>query len=162
MGHEFLHVRCCAHIVNLIVRDELNEHDETIQKIHKAVKFVRSSPSRLEAFKKCVAKKQIDSKSLLSLDVDTRWNSTYMMLESAEKFERAFERLAREDPKYFFYFSGLEEEELEEGEVGTGRYKGEVGAGRHKGKAKMISPPDEDDWNRARCFIKFLKMIGTE
>jgi hAT family C-terminal dimerisation region/Domain of unknown function (DUF4413) len=150
LGHEFLHVRCCAHIVNLIVRDGLDEHDETIQKIRKAVKFVRSSPSRFEIFKKYVAKEQIDSKSLLSLDVDTRWNSTYLMLESAEKFERAFERLAREDPKYLLYFSDLEEKEIEDEEVGTRRLKGKV---------KMASPPDEDDWNRARCFIKFLKLF---
>ena len=32
-------------------------------------------------------------KKLLCLDVPTRWNSTYLMLESAEKFQKAFERL---------------------------------------------------------------------
>ena len=29
---------------------------------------------------------------MLSLDVPTRWNSTYLMLDTAEKFEKAFER----------------------------------------------------------------------
>ena len=30
----------------------------------------------------------MESKSLLSLDVPTRWNSTYIKLETAEKFEK--------------------------------------------------------------------------
>jgi hypothetical protein len=34
------------------------------------------------------------------LDVDTRWNSTYLMLSIAEKYQKAFELLEEED-KHF-------------------------------------------------------------
>ena len=34
----------------------------------------------------------MESKSLLSLDVPTRWNSTYIMLEIAENFEKEIGR----------------------------------------------------------------------
>ncbi|XP_038889294.1 zinc finger BED domain-containing protein RICESLEEPER 2-like [Benincasa hispida] len=90
---EFLHVRCCAHILNLIVCDGLQDINDSLVRIRDAVRFVRSSPARLTTFKKCIKKENIDSKSMLCLDVPTSWNSTYLMLEAAVKFEKAFERL---------------------------------------------------------------------
>ena len=39
----------------------------------------------------------IESKSLLCQDIPTRWNSTYVMLESAVKFEKVFLRMDFED-----------------------------------------------------------------
>ena len=43
-------------------------------------------------FKECVDIENIESKSLLCLDICTKWNSIYLMLDSAQKIERAFER----------------------------------------------------------------------
>ena len=103
---EFLHMRCCAHITNLIVSDGLNEQNNSIDLIRKAVKYVRSSPSRLLKFKSCVEKEKIESKRLLILDVCTRCNSTYLMLETACKFEKAFDRMDEEDEQYVNYFGG--------------------------------------------------------
>ncbi|KAA0060634.1 zinc finger BED domain-containing protein RICESLEEPER 3-like [Cucumis melo var. makuwa] len=68
-GGKFLHVRCCAHILNLIVTDAFKEHNDCIDRIRYAVRFIR-------------------------------WNSTYMMLEAAVKFEKAFDRLEDEDASY--------------------------------------------------------------
>jgi hypothetical protein len=39
-----MQVRCCAHILNLIVSDGLKEIDESIVKVRSAVKYVKSSP----------------------------------------------------------------------------------------------------------------------
>ncbi|GKG24904.1 zinc finger BED domain-containing protein RICESLEEPER 2-like protein, partial [Tanacetum coccineum] len=36
----------------------------------------------------------------LILDVPTRWNSTYLMLETAQNYERAFSRYHSEDRHY--------------------------------------------------------------
>lgn len=47
-------------------------------------------------FKECTEFASIDSKKLVSLDVPTRWNSTYIMLEAAEKFQLAFDKLEGE------------------------------------------------------------------
>lgn len=102
--HKFLHVRCCSHIVNLVVKSGLEEHNESINKIRTTVRFVRSSPSRLKVFKKCAELEKISSKSLLTLDLETRWNATYLMLESAEKFEKAFARLAKEYKPFTAFF----------------------------------------------------------
>ncbi|XP_028084977.1 zinc finger BED domain-containing protein RICESLEEPER 1-like [Camellia sinensis] len=141
LGHEFLHMRCCAHILNLIVGEGLKELDTSICCVRDVVRYVRSSPNRHESFKKCVEMCQIESKSLLCLDIPTRWNSTYLMLESAEKFEKAFERLEEEDSNYRSYFLKGDRED------GSGRKKKSWGA------------PTEGDWNNCRLFLKFLRLF---
>ncbi|BBH07577.1 hypothetical protein Prudu_019554 [Prunus dulcis] len=122
-----LHMRCCAHIVNLIVTDGLKELHNSVKSIRDAVMYVRSSPQRLETFKSCIEKDKIDCKGLVVLDVPTRWNSTYMMLEAALKFKKAFSRLEDED----------------------GHFKSYFGRGN--------TPPVEEDWANAVVFVKFLK-----
>jgi hypothetical protein len=51
LGNEFMHIRCCAHILNFIVIDGLKEVSDSIMKVRNAVKYVKSSPSRFEKFK---------------------------------------------------------------------------------------------------------------
>ena len=71
LNNEFLHVRCSEHILNLVVQDGLKEYNESIIKIQNAVQYVRSSPTRLDAFRKCVEHVKISVKRLLCLDVET-------------------------------------------------------------------------------------------
>ena len=47
---------------------------------------MRASPARFEKFQECVENEKIKAKCLLSLDVPTMWNSTYLMLDCALKF----------------------------------------------------------------------------
>ncbi|MCI35230.1 hypothetical protein A2U01_0056451, partial [Trifolium medium] len=51
------------------------------------------------------------------------------MLEAAEKFQIAFDKLDIEDPSYLEYFGA------------------------------SSSPPNFDDWDKARAFMKFLKIF---
>ena len=90
LEHEFLHMRCCAHILNLIVGDGMREIDASIAKVCESMRYVKSSPNRNQTFVGFVERLGIESKSLLCLDVPTRWNSTYLMLETAQKFEKGF------------------------------------------------------------------------
>lgn len=89
-----------AHILNLTVTDGLKEIDSSINRIRAACKFVRSSPARLATFKRCAKEASISCEVSVSLDVSTRWNSTYLMLDVAEKFEKAFKRLEYDDSQY--------------------------------------------------------------
>ncbi|KAK3212504.1 hypothetical protein Dsin_017210 [Dipteronia sinensis] len=106
-------------------------HDSIVA-IRNAVKFVKSSPRRLDRFKNAVAHEKIGTKGLVVLDVPTRWNSTYLMLESAVKLRKAFELLGEEDIHYVNYFRDDENEQ------------------------KRIGPPNCDDWDNAKVFINFL------
>lgn len=98
---EFLHVRCCAHVLNLIVQDGLKVAEVALQKIRDNIKYVRASESRKIVFTECIAQvRGIDTKVGLRLDVPTRWNSTYIMLESALRYRRAFASFTIRDRKY--------------------------------------------------------------
>ncbi|XP_020963376.1 zinc finger BED domain-containing protein RICESLEEPER 2-like [Arachis ipaensis] len=98
---EFFHIRCSAHILNLIVQDGLKIAHDTLDKIRKSVKSVRGSESRMIRFKECVSVIHgLNFTSGLHLDVTTRWNSTYIMLESAIKYRKAFEYLKATDHAY--------------------------------------------------------------
>ena len=48
-----MHVRCCAHILNLIIVSGLDELYASVVDIRNAVKYVRSSTTRLGTFKQC-------------------------------------------------------------------------------------------------------------
>ncbi|CAN1339511.1 Putative AC transposase, partial [Linum perenne] len=69
---KFLHMRCFAHILSLIVKDGMKEVDDSIYRVRSAVRFVRSSTSRLQRYKACVYEEKLDSKKLVCLDVETR------------------------------------------------------------------------------------------
>lgn len=107
MDGNFLHMRCCAHILNLIVNEGIKENDSSIVSVRTAVRFVRSSPQRLAKFKELAECSKIECKKLLSLDVPTRWNSTYLMLDVAEKYESVFEKLEFEDSSYVAFFGKI-------------------------------------------------------
>lgn len=76
------HLPCFAHTLNLIVKDSLaavTELDDLRSKVRRVVGFFRSS---------CTAKEKLDNlqkdlkmPQLLLQEVETRWNSTDLMLE---------------------------------------------------------------------------------
>lgn len=72
-----------------------------MKNIRASVKYVKASDSRKDSFAACIESAGIESNTAgLSLDVDTRWNSTYEMLVRALKFQRAFVNLQLYDRNY--------------------------------------------------------------
>ncbi|KAH1074185.1 hypothetical protein J1N35_026513 [Gossypium stocksii] len=94
---KYLHMKCMTHIVNLIVVEGLKDMNISVEHVRGAVRYVRQSPARLQKFKECVVVEKIECKKMLCLDVCTRWNSTYLMLDTGQNFERAFERFEEQD-----------------------------------------------------------------
>ncbi|KAI4334784.1 hypothetical protein L6164_013494 [Bauhinia variegata] len=101
---EFIHLRCYAHILNLIVSVGLKEIDSSIERIRAAIRYVRSSPQRMSFFMQAAEYGQIDYKKKLCLDVPTRWNSMYLRLDCVEKIEKAFARLEDDNMSYLASF----------------------------------------------------------
>ncbi|KAK2653795.1 hypothetical protein Ddye_013651 [Dipteronia dyeriana] len=97
---EFLHIRCCAHIINLIVQDGLKEIDGIVHKVRESVKYARASQTRKQKFLECIKRVHLDSKRGLRQDVPTRWNSTYLMLDSAIYYRLAWTALELADSNY--------------------------------------------------------------
>jgi hypothetical protein len=130
---KYLHMRCAAHIVNLIVQDGLKEVNNSIKRIRAAIKYIRASSSRIAKFKEVARWEKVDSKAFLNLDVCTRWNSTYEMLQAALTYEKVFARYPEEDPYYTIELLS----EIKPGVPGPG-------------------VPEEYDWDNARKLAEFL------
>ncbi|XP_042939370.1 uncharacterized protein LOC122274394 [Carya illinoinensis] len=92
LGGKYMHMRCCAHILNLIVSEGLKDCNDAITM--------------------------------------TRWNSTYLMLEAVEKFEKAFRWMESEDYNFLSYF--------DDGHMG---------------------PPKVIEWETVWVFVKFLEIF---
>ena len=79
-----------------------------------------------------------------------RLNLTYMMLDKAEKFQRAFERLEDEDLIFKLTMKeGVDEDEDDEGNSGRVR----------RGK-KILGALNGDDWDKIRLFVRFLELLN--
>ena len=101
MDGKFFHVRCCAHILNLIVQDDLKEIDGSMSKVRECIKYMKCSEGRKNKLFACVAQVGLaGSKRGLRQDVPTRRNSTYTMLDSAIFYRRAFLNLALVDSNF--------------------------------------------------------------
>lgn len=93
---ELFHMRCCAHILNLIVRDGLEVIGTSIERIRSCVAYWAATQKREEKFFEMVKVLNIKSNKKLILDCKTRWNSTYLMLETAMIYKEVFSHLKRE------------------------------------------------------------------
>ncbi|KAL3522327.1 hypothetical protein ACH5RR_015161 [Cinchona calisaya] len=69
---EFFHIHCCAHILNLIVQEELKLVDSSVVKIRECLKYVKGSQVRKQRFLNCVSQPMLSSKMALKQDVPTR------------------------------------------------------------------------------------------
>ena len=68
--------------------------------IRDSVKYYRGSQSRKQKFLSSVAHVELQSSRGLQQDVPTRWNSTYLMLESVLYYKKAFIHLQKIDANY--------------------------------------------------------------
>jgi hypothetical protein len=93
------HVRCCAHILNLLVQDGLSKIKDIIFNVRESVKYVNHNDARLKAFCDVVEQKHLKERKLI-IDCPTRWNSTYNMLSTALKFKIAFAAYKEREPHY--------------------------------------------------------------
>lgn len=92
---KFLHMRCAAHILNLIVKDGLEVIKNSIAKIRESVAFWTATPKRVEKFEDIAKHVKVKIEKKLGLDCKTRWNSTYKMLSIALPYKAVFYRARR-------------------------------------------------------------------
>ena len=72
LGGKDSHIRCCAHILNIMVQDGMKIIHEAIECIREIVRYVSASPSRMQAFHEMAQYMRLSVKKGLTLDVATR------------------------------------------------------------------------------------------
>lgn len=97
---KMLHMRCCAHILNLIVKDGMDVIGDQIVAIRDSVAYWLATPKRYEKFEKAAQHEKVELTKKLCLDCKTRWNSTYEMLIVAIPYRKVFDRLEKVHKKY--------------------------------------------------------------
>ena len=81
-----LHQRCACHIINLIVKSGLKRIKFYIEAFRTAISYLNSSNHRIAEFHNyCIVKGVNPCK--FGLDMDVRWNSTYLMLKHLGHFD---------------------------------------------------------------------------
>ncbi|XP_062175626.1 zinc finger BED domain-containing protein RICESLEEPER 1-like [Alnus glutinosa] len=103
-GGLLFHVRCCAHIINLMVHDGLGEIGEIVDCVRDGIKYLVASEGSLMQFSGIAKSLQLSSKKLF-LDVPTRWNSTHLMLTTACEFREVFSRYRCIDQQFTWVLS---------------------------------------------------------
>jgi hypothetical protein len=96
---QLFHVRCCAHITNLLVQDGISQIGDIVDCVRDDIKYIIASEGRLKQFVEIAKQLQLSYKKLI-LDVPTRWNSTYMMLSTALEFREVFPRYEDRDQSF--------------------------------------------------------------
>ena len=103
------HIPCLAHKLNLCAVEVLSKSvavKDARDKIAKLVSAFRSSSNVKREFRKCQERLGIDPPKALLADVQTRWNSTYLMLERALELREAITLFQGSDEGAQFFISG--------------------------------------------------------
>lgn len=79
------HVRCLAHVINLAVKSCLELVRSEVHSIRKLINSLRASVKRRELFDRVRTELGERKYDIPSLDVETRWNSTFYMVQAAYK-----------------------------------------------------------------------------
>jgi hypothetical protein len=75
-----LHQRCACHIINLIVKSGLKRVKHYLEDFRTAINFLNSSDQRIVAYKSYFLSMGIGPRKF-GVDMDVRWNSTFLMLK---------------------------------------------------------------------------------
>ncbi|PIA59621.1 hypothetical protein AQUCO_00400484v1, partial [Aquilegia coerulea] len=90
LSRELFHLRCSAHVINLLVKDGLEHVLPSLENIRESVRHIKSSQAKLQSFFACCERLNM-KKRRLPIDMCTRWDSTYIMLFHAIPYQKVFD-----------------------------------------------------------------------
>lgn len=102
LNGDLFHLRCSAHILNLIVQDGSKVARELVYKVRESVRYVHQTPNSKQKFENAINHVKLKGKKKPSKDCLTRWNLAFEMLEATLGMRDAFDRLEQIDRNYKF------------------------------------------------------------
>ncbi|CAN6540769.1 unnamed protein product [Malus baccata var. baccata] len=91
---------CMARTLNSIAKEVLAAGSDVVKKVRDGVKYVKTSESHEEKFLELKSQLQVPSERSLSIDEQTKWNTTYQMLVACSELKEVFTCLDTSDPDY--------------------------------------------------------------
>ncbi|KNE89718.1 hypothetical protein PSTG_16819 [Puccinia striiformis f. sp. tritici PST-78] len=97
----YFHVRCLAHVINLVVKDGLKHVGSAVTHLQDSVLYIHGSLARLDSFEDALEQSHLRrSMKHPTKDMPTRWNATYLMIKSVLPCKLAFQHLEMTDTKF--------------------------------------------------------------
>ena len=87
--YNLMHQRCACHIINLIVKSGLKRFKTYTEDFRTAINFLNSSNHRIAMFKNYCNAQGVRPRKF-GLDMDVRWNATYLMLKHLLPYKEVF------------------------------------------------------------------------
>lgn len=91
---------CLAQVLCQLAQNALSSTSEVVRKIRESVKYVKTSFVREEKFLELKGQLQVPSTRELSIDNQTKWDTTFHMLAAACELKEVFSCLDSADPSY--------------------------------------------------------------
>nr|KJB16340.1 hypothetical protein B456_002G224400 [Gossypium raimondii] len=133
LNGKLFHVRCCAHILSLLVHDGHSKIEDVIDNVRECVKHIKASTVHLTMFSDIVKQLQLPNKRLI-LDCCTWWNATYVMLSCVLEFKDVFPRYAQRDASYNYLLTAnvgtSMENDVQESGVSNASTTSRIGKGK--------------------------------
>jgi hypothetical protein len=85
----FLHQRCACHIINLIVKSCLKRLQPYLEDFRTTITFLNSSNQRIASYKQYCMSVGVRPRKF-GIDMDVRWNSTFLMLKHLVPYHSTF------------------------------------------------------------------------
>jgi hypothetical protein len=89
LSEVFLHQRCACHIINLIVKCGLKRLKQHVEDFRTAITFLNASNQRIAAYKQYCLSVGVRPRKF-GVDMDVRWNSTFLMLKHLVPYRGTF------------------------------------------------------------------------
>jgi hypothetical protein len=84
-----MHQHCACHIINLIVKSGLKHIKEKLEDFCRGISWLNSSNQRIASFKSFGIAHGVHPHKF-GLDMDVRWNATYLMLKHLVPYKNTF------------------------------------------------------------------------
>jgi hypothetical protein len=89
LSNIFLHQRCACHIINPIVKSCLKHLQPYLEVFRTAITFLNSSNQRIASYKQYCMSVGVRPRKF-GVDMDVRWNSTFLMLRHLVPYHSTF------------------------------------------------------------------------